>query len=104
MANETASIEIVRLDQGRAGTYQAHTAGTEAVGSLTWSEHDSPAGTVRVAESTQVPPELAGRGIAAKLVAALIEDAQSQGFKVDPQCSYVAAQFKRHPEWADLLA
>ena len=45
-----------------------------------------------------------GRGIAGKLVEALIDDARSEGFKIIPSCSYVAAQFKRHPEWVDLRA
>jgi predicted GNAT family acetyltransferase len=51
-----------------------------------------------------VPPEGRGQGIAGKLLDALITDAREQGFKIVPQCSYVAAAFRRHPEWADLLA
>ena len=51
-----------------------------------------------------MPPAFEGRGIAAKLVNAAINDARSQGFKIVPVCSYVAAQFRRHPEWADLRA
>jgi len=39
-----------------------------------------------------------------KLVEALIADAREHGWKIVPECSYVAAAFKRHPEWADLLA
>ena len=39
-----------------------------------------------------------------EVVEALIEDARSEGFKIIPTCSYVAAQFDRHPEWADLRA
>ena len=46
----------------------------------------------------------AGKGIAAKLVDALIDDALDKGFKIIPSCSYVAAQFDRHPEWEDLRA
>ena len=107
-------VKIVRLDQGRAGEYHAHLAGNrtgegEADGSrqvarLTWIAHDGPDGPVRVAEHTLVPRELEGRCIAARLVAELVADARAQGFRIDPQCSYVAAQFRRHPEWADLLA
>lgn len=53
---------------------------------------------------TGVPRELEGRGIAAQLVAAALTWARSQGHKVKPQCSYVAAYLRRHPEYADLLA
>ena len=52
---------------------------------------------------TGVPPEYEGRGIAARLVNKAIADARDEGFKITPVCSYVVAQFKRHPEWADLL-
>jgi predicted GNAT family acetyltransferase len=97
-------IEIVRLDQGRAGEYHAHVPGHTEVGRLTWIAHDTPAGLVRVAEHTLVPRQLEGRGIAGKLVAALIADAREQGFRIEPECSYVAAQFRRHSEWADLAA
>ena len=44
-----------------------------------------------------------GSGVAEALVEALVADAREQGFTIVPQCSYVEAQFRRHPEWADLL-
>jgi predicted GNAT family acetyltransferase len=96
-------IEIVRLDQGRVGEYHAHIPGSSEVARLTWTLRDGPQGPVRVAEHTLVPRAFEGRGIAARLVDALIADAREQGFRVVPQCSYVAAQFRRHPDWADLL-
>jgi len=52
---------------------------------------------------TGVPSEYEGRGIAARLVNKAIADARDEGFKITPVCSYVVAQFKRYPEWADLL-
>ena len=57
-----------------------------------------------VADHTLVPPEFEGRGIAAKLVEALVADAREEGNTIVPQCSYVEAAFRRHPEWADLRA
>lgn len=57
-----------------------------------------------IIDHTGVPPAFEGRGIAAKLVNTAIDDARRQGFKITPLCSYVVAQFRRHPEWADLRA
>ncbi|ODT74639.1 MAG: hypothetical protein ABS76_36525 [Pelagibacterium sp. SCN 64-44] len=57
-----------------------------------------------IIDHTGVPPAYEGRGIAARLVQAAITDARDQDFKITPLCSYVAAQFRRHPEWRDLLA
>jgi len=92
------SITITRHDLGDHGEYQAHVAGSEHIGRLTWvTRHGA-----RVAEHTLVPPELGGRGIAGQLVDALIADARAGNFKVVPVCSYVAAAFGKHPEWADL--
>lgn len=59
-------------------------------------------GTMHI-EHTRVPPQLEGRGLAAALVQRALGWARSQGLKVDPVCSYVAAYLRRHPEWSDLL-
>lgn len=91
-------LAITRIDHGDRGEYRAHPADSDHVGRLTWVMR----GNVRIAEHTFVPPEIGGRGIALQLVMALVADAREQGFRIDPQCSYVAAQFRRHPEWADL--
>lgn len=53
---------------------------------------------------TEVPPALAGRGIAAALVAANLDWARARGLRVRPLCSYVATYMRRHPETRDLLA
>lgn len=53
---------------------------------------------------TFVPDEFRGSGVAGQLMARAIADARAQGFRIIPTCSYVAAQFLRHPAWADLKA
>lgn len=53
---------------------------------------------------TEVAPRLEGRGIAGRLVQALLDYAQGHGLKVRPLCSYAAAYMRRHPESAPLLA
>ncbi len=93
-------LKITRQGSEAAGEYRAQVEGSDKIGRLTWVQH----GNVRAAEHTLVPPELGGRGIAGKLVDALIADARAQGFKVKPVCSYVAKAFEKHPEWADLKA
>lgn len=94
------SVTIERRESEDHGEYRAHVEGSRYIGRLTWVTR----GGARVAEHTIVPEEIGGRGVAGKLVEALVADAREQGFKVVPECSYVAAAFKKHPEWADLRA
>ena len=95
-----SKIAITRHGDAASGEYRAHVPGSTAIGRLTWVQH----GNIRRAEHTTVPPEIGGRGVAALLVEALVADARAAGFKIDPACSYVAAQFQRHADWADLRA
>lgn len=107
-------VKISREDETTHGAYRVEVPGAERPAVLTWRVsqnahknplHQSPQHVkVRIAEHTFVPSEARGQGIAMKLVEALIEDARAQNFTVDPQCSYVAAAFRRNPEWADLRA
>jgi uncharacterized protein len=94
------NVNIVRHDRGGDGEYHAEIEGHEDIGRLTWVER----GGARIATHTLVPPAIGGRGVAAKLVEAMVADAREQGFKIVPQCSYVDVAFRRHPEWADLRA
>ena len=52
----------------------------------------------------KVPPELEGRGIGGRMVLAALDDIRARGEKVIPQCGFVAAVMRRHPEYEDLLA
>ena len=91
---------ITHHDQGHRGEYRAEVPDSPHVGRMTWVKH----GEARLVDHTIVPPDIGGRGIAARLVEAIVADARAQGFKVWPQCSYVVAAFDRHPEWADIRA
>ncbi|MDF2605566.1 MAG: acetyltransferase [Sphingomonas sp.] len=53
---------------------------------------------------THVPAEIEGRGVASKLIRAALDSARDQGLKVLPQCTFVAAFIRRHPEYRDLVA
>lgn len=100
MTTPSTSVTIIHEDQGTAGEYVAKVEGSQHIGRLTWVGR----GDVRIATHTLVPPQIGGRGVAAKLVEAMVADARSQGFRIDPACSYVEVAFRRHPEWADLRA
>ncbi len=96
-----AGVSITHQDAEIGGRYVARIEGETHTGHLDWEplEHD-----VRVATHTIVPRHIGGRGIAALLVNRLIKDAREHGFKIVPQCWYVAKKFDENPDWADLRA
>jgi len=94
------TVVISRRDETSHGAYNAELPGTEEIATLTWVAR----GPLRIANHTYVPPVLRGRGIAQKLVEALVADARELGFTIVPQCSYVDALFSRHRDWEDVLA
>jgi predicted GNAT family acetyltransferase len=95
----TEHLEINRETKGKDGRYVVRLDGSEAY--MTYREQEP---GVLVFDHTLVPPKFRGTGIAAQLVKRGIDDAREEGNKIVPQCSYVAVQFRRHPEWNDLLA
>lgn len=56
-----------------------------------------------IIDHTMVPDAFRGQGIGARLVARAVEDARAAGKTILPLCPFAAAQFQRHPEWADVL-
>lgn len=95
----TVTITHEPLDKG--GKYIAAIEGESAVGHLEWEHRED---GIRVATHTIVPKAIGGRGIAASLVERLMKDAREHGFKVVPQCWYVAKKFDANPDWADFRA
>lgn len=51
-----------------------------------------------------VPPPLEGRGIAGAITRHALDYSHEQGWKVIPNCPYVAAWIERHPDYQDLIA
>ena len=97
MADE---IVVEREDNADGGRYVVYLPGG-AEAEMTY--HRPRPGTIAI-DHTGVPTEFRNLGIALKLVEAGIADAQQEGTKIVPLCSYVAAQFRRHPAWGPLLA
>jgi len=56
-----------------------------------------------IIDHTSVPDAFRGQGVGLKLVERGVADARAAGKKIMPLCPFAAAQFRRHPEWADVL-
>ena len=95
-----ANVTIRREDKSVRGRYLATVPGVEGEAELTYTrvnEH------LYIAEHTEVPNVFRGQGLGRKLVTRMVEDARAQGFKIVPNCSYVDAERRKHPEWADVF-
>jgi hypothetical protein len=53
---------------------------------------------------TEVPEEMEGQGIGARLVAGALEDVRARGMKAAPLCSFVRHYMETHEDVQDLLA
>jgi uncharacterized protein len=56
-----------------------------------------------IIDHTEVPEAFRGQGVGVRLVERAVADARASGKRIIPLCPFAAAQFKRHPEWADVL-
>jgi predicted GNAT family acetyltransferase len=81
-----------------AHRYVARIDGIDAEAELTF--RSGAPGTL-VAVHTGVPDAFRGKGVGRVLVTRLVEDARKDGFKIVPACSFVDAERRKHPEWAD---
>jgi predicted GNAT family acetyltransferase len=50
------------------------------------------------------PPQLRGKGTAARLMSAIADYAVRNDLRIVPLCGYARAWFRHHPERADILA
>ena len=56
-----------------------------------------------IIDHTDVPDAFRGQGVGLRLVTRAVEDARAAGKTIIPLCPFANAQFRRHPEWADVL-
>lgn len=56
-----------------------------------------------IIDHTEVPDAFRGQGAGLALVSRAVEDARAAGKTIIPLCPFAAAQFRRHPEWEDVL-
>lgn len=48
---------------------------------------------------TEVPFELAGKGIGSRLVEKTLDHCEREGFKVVPTCPFIAKYIRANPDW-----
>ena len=94
------AITISHSEDGSKGRYEARVQGHDGVGELTYSRLSA---TKIIADHTGVEDSLRGLGVGKALVERLVADARAEDFRIVPQCSFVKAQFQRHPEWSDVM-
>lgn len=91
--------EDILLEEGESkGRYVYRHDGAEA--EMTFSKAGA---ALLIIDHTGVPDVFRGQGVGAALVLRGVEDARKAGKKILPLCPFAAAQFRRHPEWADVL-
>lgn len=85
-------------DNKEAGRYEY-----DVEGGIAFANYHMSPGVVTV-NYTEVPRALRGRGIGAKLSAAVLNHIRVEGLKVIPRCGYFAGFIRDHPEYHDLVA
>jgi predicted GNAT family acetyltransferase len=56
-----------------------------------------------VFDHTEVFEEFEGKGVGTRLAKAALDDVRARGLWVNPQCPFVAAYIKRHPDYRDIV-
>ncbi len=96
-----AKLTVTRELGETRGRYVARLEGFSGEAELTFTR---PSPALVVADHTGTPVPMRGHGVATALVERLVADARREGFKIEPLCPFVAAQFDEHPDWSDLRA
>lgn len=90
----------ITLDETESkGRYVYRADGAEA--EMTFSKAGA---KLIIIDHTGVPEAFRGQGVGAALVLRGVEDARAAGKKILPLCPFAAAQFRRHPDWNDVLS
>jgi predicted GNAT family acetyltransferase len=95
-----SDMTITREVGPTKGRYVARVEGIEAAGELTYSRANP---HLIIADHTDVPDTLRGRGIGVALATRLVEDARAEDVKIIPLCPYVNAERRKHPDWNDVF-
>lgn len=93
-------FEITLEESGGRGRYAVRPKLDGPEAELTYSRSND---VLIIIDHTEVPEDYRGTGLGVALVRRAVHDARNAGFKVLPLCPFAAAQFRRHPEWRDVV-
>lgn len=72
-------------------------------GYIAYITYDDQNGNMHLTQ-TIVPEELAGKGLARKLLEDVLQEIKKENKKAVAQCSYIVKYQEKHPEQSDLFA
>ena len=94
-------VAISLEETGAKGRYSTRPDPNGPEAELTYSRASD---SLIIVDHTGVPDAYRGQKVGVALVARAVEDARKGGYKILPLCPFTAAQFRRHADWADVLA
>ena len=94
------AISIEKRVVGTSGRYVGRIEGVVGEAELIFTVRGP---SLISADHTEAPASMRGTGAAMALVEHMIGDARASGFKIVPICPYVLAQYRKHPEWSDVM-
>jgi len=97
--SEGTGPSVERADEPTGGVYRVRINGHLA--EMTFSRASD---KLIIIDHTAVPEALRGRRVGNLLLEKAIADAREKGFKIFALCPFAAAQFRRHPEYRDVLS
>jgi len=93
-------MKIEHVENGKKGFFSVKDEGKQ-IGKLEYSK--LPVGKMTITH-TEVDEKFRGEGIAKDLVAATVDHARKNNFKIDPACPYAKKVIDETPEFQDILA
>ncbi|MBK9081833.1 MAG: N-acetyltransferase [Rhizobiales bacterium] len=96
----SSDIRVTKEDGAFGGRYVARIADRAGEAEIIYSRIAADAIS---ADHTLAPESMRGSGAAMALVEFMLADARAHGFGIVARCPYVAAQFRKHPEWGDVM-
>ena len=93
-------IRIEKRVTGTNGRYVGRIDGVDGEAELLFTVRGP---SLISADHTEAPASMRGTGAAMALVEHMIADARANGLKIVPVCPYVLAQYRKHPEWSDVM-